>query len=439
MKTLVTIILAASMLLALQSARAESNMIWRVSVKVLLESDGAYPQAAPGQPGPDRAATKKDYFDSFEEGSRILAHTGQKVRLDLVEVVELDKLSIWNWINADCGDVLRWLNNAATANPRVYGFRTDAINVYVVRCTGRGGGGGLYPAGANVSENQKGDIIIRRPANAGGLTHEIGHHFGLGHTHGGTDESLEDCGDASFWFDPGNDGISETLPDHECWSLEQLTRRSYGVTYSSLSFFPAWMRARVDDTYGNLMSYHWNRDDAARLADQNNIPRLLTAQMIVARNHAAASRRSELRFEFRRDVELPVSERFDADELEDRQCELIDELQGRWTAVRGFRDWITSIELRPDGFLPSLSLLDSFTIRSNIMPNVGFLRGSVGCFSDLLNASIFADSIMYMPDPNQGRQMTYTFRLLDNQELEARISGFENGAFFKRTVILRKQ
>lgn len=435
MRFLILTILSMSLLFALQSAHAGSHMIWRVSVKVLLESDGSYPKQATGWPGPDRAAARRNFVNALEEGNRILAHTGQKVRLDLVEIVELDKLAGWNRANFDCGTILRSLNGAATANPNAYAFRTDAINIYVVRC--KGSNGGLYPMGAAVAERVKGDIIVLHPTGAGSLLHEIGHHYGLGHTHGGTVETRDTCTNA-YWLKPGNDGLSETLRDHECWSLDDLSKRSFGISYAGLASNKMWTRQRrlVDDTFGNLMSYHWASGDAANLLDQNNRPRLLAAQMNVARLYATTDRRSELRYEFRRDIDLPIGARLNANELKDRQCDLIDELQGSWTAISGFRDWITSFQFQPHRSTPKL---DRFEIESSVMPKVGWYRDSPRCFSAGLHASVFSDSIMYMPNPNNGRQLTYTFRLRNSQTLEARIAGYENGSFFKRTVILRKQ
>jgi hypothetical protein len=68
------------------------------------------------------------------------------------------------------------------------------------------------------------------------MMHETGHSLNLYHTHQG-----------------GGDYCSDTLPDHEDWTRDQIASNSYGVVYADCT--PA-QQALVDNTWENLMSYH---------------------------------------------------------------------------------------------------------------------------------------------------------------------------------------
>src|SRR5690606_30397486 len=50
-----------------------------------------------------------------------------------------------------------------------------------------------------------------------------------------------------------DDGLSDTLDDAPCWSRETIAILNYGKLYANLT---SAQKARVDQTFNNIMSYH---------------------------------------------------------------------------------------------------------------------------------------------------------------------------------------
>jgi hypothetical protein len=77
------------------------------------------------------------------------------------------------------------------------------------------------------------------------MVHELGHFFGLFHTHNG--EVTKTC-------TPGFSGLNDTLPDSTCWINEdQMAQYKFGLPYASLT---SSQQILVDNTWFNAMSYH---------------------------------------------------------------------------------------------------------------------------------------------------------------------------------------
>ncbi len=80
------------------------------------------------------------------------------------------------------------------------------------------------------------------------VVHETGHFFRLYHTFGGCT-----CGDCNY-PSASDDGLSDTLPEGDCWSLNQIAVANFGGT--SYADLPPDLQRKMDDTYYNVLSYH---------------------------------------------------------------------------------------------------------------------------------------------------------------------------------------
>jgi hypothetical protein len=121
------------------------------------------------------------------------------------------------------------------ADPATYGWRDDALNVYVNGSnTGIFGGLAFQPS----------DIMaIAQNSGARVILHETGHSMNLFHTHA-TDGA------------DGGDECSDTILDDPSWTRDDIALNNFGATYGSLS--PA-QQGQVDLVWQNIMSYHPGR------------------------------------------------------------------------------------------------------------------------------------------------------------------------------------
>jgi hypothetical protein len=121
------------------------------------------------------------------------------------------------------------IRNAAIADPTTWHWRTDAINMYINGCNLGYSAISDFPPNNNI-------VFFNQYAYEPLMLHEVGHSVNLLHTHQG-----------------GGDGCSDTLPDDQDWTRDQISQNSYGLNYSQLN---AAQQALVDNTWENLMSYH---------------------------------------------------------------------------------------------------------------------------------------------------------------------------------------
>lgn len=139
------------------------------------------------------------------------------------------------------------MQTAAMANPNLYQWRNDAINVYMTN--GICGGICSFP--------DEGDEIVIiggcSAANGPLHLHELGHYFDLCHTQGCPCGSCDADESGACHTVPDSDDISDTLPDLQCWDQDDIANWSFGADYDQIS---GSNRRLVDDTFFNIMSYH---------------------------------------------------------------------------------------------------------------------------------------------------------------------------------------
>ncbi len=237
-------ILAFVLLCTSLAARAEID--WRLSIKLIADIDGVAPTNWAPQ-----------IIEDVIRANQIMHRSGRGYGFDLVEVVTLTGIPQWNQIpvNDNSRDDL---DTAARAQPALYGYRTDAINVYIAAnlCLRH------CPLG-----DAGGDIILMSGDSLNTpFLHLAGHFFNLLHTHEGQtfrNESGSDCGSTDKCgcprqFPGDADATIETAPDNQCFdSADVIARAAYNLPLADLD---APRQTRVENSLFNIMSYHANPD-----------------------------------------------------------------------------------------------------------------------------------------------------------------------------------
>lgn len=219
--------------------RASAQIVWRVSVKFILNNSG-------NRPASGGCNTDAEVQAQIDTANAILDAHMRGYRLQLTEIVDVTGLE--GFYSADInGTNKTLLEAAAEANPGVSEWRTNAINVYI-----NGDGGSAicsFPPGEEI-------IFVGQGLRTTTFLHEIGHFMDLCHTQGCPCGSCDPDESGTCHDTPGNDEIAETIPDLQCWSRNQIAQWTYGVNYSALS---APLQDKVDEVFNNVMSYHSTR------------------------------------------------------------------------------------------------------------------------------------------------------------------------------------
>lgn len=226
-------------LLATLAVPTRAALTWRVSVKIILDGQGNRPASTNGY----NLDTNERIQGEFAQYNVILDRMGWGFRFHLDEIKELTGVSQWFNRQARNGTNRTELEIAAKANPSVYGYRSDAMNVYINNSSS-GVAGPHVPL--------LGDVVL---AGASGywsmIFHELGHVLGLPHTQGSCgmcNEGSDECKSGSV-----DDDIADTILDRQCWTTNDLALQNFGRGYTSLN---ADQRRRVADVWENIMSYH---------------------------------------------------------------------------------------------------------------------------------------------------------------------------------------
>lgn len=234
---------------------ADAQLVWRVSVKFILNANG-------NRPATGNLNTDAEVQAQIDLGNEILRAHGRGYQMQLTEIVDLSGVS--QWYNADVCDDKTALDNAAKAAPATYAYRNNAVNVYVLGNNGSGC--------ASFPDSGDDIIVVAQGLRTTTFLHEMGHIMNLCHTQGCPCGSCAAGETGQCNTTPGNDNISDTLPDLECWTRNDISQWTYGQNYSNLS---AAQQGRVDDVFNNIMSYHSTRniltpDQLDRATDTSN-------------------------------------------------------------------------------------------------------------------------------------------------------------------------
>lgn len=414
--------------------------LWRASVKVFLTESLDMPRGADFTT--NRGQMLQRIVRSIEAGNRSLTFSGSSVRLDLVEIVELPGLSRWNDLGTSCLEIVRDLEAEARANVTRYAFRTDVINLYVAGC----GGGGSIAAMARDQE-----LIVLVPGfGEHDPVHEIGHYFGLLHTHNGGALALflEQCAALRADNGPafmqglqaGDDEIPETLPDHLCWTRDELAISRFEKSYEWLG--PELAR-QVDDTFWNVMSYHSSNQMTAAerlaLTTEETQRRFTEGQLDRMREAAGDWRSNVVAREMRRVVE--VDPNLSPANVETARQELAQEAAGSWVAVEGDVAWLKRLELSP---VPESWPLPGQ--RGGLWAEVqSDWTEDWRSYQLLLVPDVYGDAFVGVPPtygpalPTPYYTLTYTARLTHEGKLAVRIAHFVSGFdMVERKIVLER-
>ncbi|MCI0747396.1 MAG: hypothetical protein L0Y58_18475 [Verrucomicrobia subdivision 3 bacterium] len=226
-------------------ARAEID--WRLSIKLIADHEGNVPPE-----WVERAASE------VARANQVMHRSGRGHGFDLIELVTLTGVPQWHDTFVD--EIKRAaLQDAARAQPGLYAYRENAINVYVVANQDRG---------MDPFPDAAGDIILMSGRmRSGMLLHACGHFFNLRHTHEGQSFQYSDGSNCGGGFSPcfcdrqfpgDADGTTETAPDNQCYdSSDVIARAAYNLPFVELD---AVRQERVENTRLNFMSYRDNPD-----------------------------------------------------------------------------------------------------------------------------------------------------------------------------------
>lgn len=255
-KSIVLTIIAILGVMFISFARADDVINIRLSYKVVLNpATGTRPPGVTDADIDNAITAMNALEETYFRGFRF-------VRVDPIRNVGglggLTGPSQWyntNFFN-DTTNAKDRMEAAALANPTLYAWNANAVNLYFTN--GICGGICSFP-----SERDNIIIIGGCSDNNGPLQlHEIGHYFELCHTQGCR------CGDCiagrtgSCHTIPGDDLVADTLPDLECWNQDNIANWTFATTYASLT--PA-QKQQVDDVFLNVMSYHSGRSRMTEL------------------------------------------------------------------------------------------------------------------------------------------------------------------------------
>lgn len=290
MFTRILLILAAAVLLGVASvAQADAVITIDLSYKVVLNPADGQPPPKVSQAGIDQAVdVMNEKLSSYWRGCRV-QRVGPVTQVGgMGDVTGPSQWYDTDFLDPDNG--LAWrdqMEAAAMDDPTAYAWNSNAINLYITH--------GICIGGLCSFPSHEIIIIGYCSDDDGGVQlHEIGHYYDLCHTYGcpcggcGTPIVATDCmgnpgitgvcdgnpGDPEDPGIPGDDGISDTLCDLDCWGPNDRALWNFGTDYENLT---AAQQSMVDTATSNLMSLRSKVNMAEgqldRWADESNVAR----------------------------------------------------------------------------------------------------------------------------------------------------------------------
>lgn len=200
------------------SVRAEVPV--RVSIKFILSATGT-------RPATGRLNTDEEILGEFNAGESILRSNLSEFELHRIEFVDLSGVS--TYYTATANETNRDnLRADAMADPALYHWRTDAVNIYIN--AGTGSAISKFPPDNDIILMNQG--CTNTPSC---MLHELGHSLNLYHTH----SSNETCAD--------------TITDDQSWSKDNIAYNNFGCLYADCT---SSQQDAVDLVFNNVMSYH---------------------------------------------------------------------------------------------------------------------------------------------------------------------------------------
>ena len=217
------------------ASRVRADITVRLSVKFILDPNGAYPIGSITNMG---IGTNSTFQGEVDRGNGVLAATGRGYQLQVVEYLPIQP-------PPPAGQSANfWFTNAARSNRQA--VEDASIEDPVMWKRNEAGALNIYvnnSSSGQCSFIANGDSIsLGTSIGTGTVLHEIGHFFNLSHTHDG---DLSCTNPPPYTLTDG-DGLSETVPDHNCY-----TNRA-----ALMAALPFALRPFVDTSWLNVMSYH---------------------------------------------------------------------------------------------------------------------------------------------------------------------------------------
>ena len=220
-------LLFAALALGCSLPQAHAQIEVRASFKILLDANSAPPPAS------GNFATDANIRATVDEANRLLTSFGRGYTFRVTEVTNLSGHA--DLLDTDCKETTAQIEAGVQTNPASYGWRNNAMNVYITR--------GADVGGACAFNSM---LVLHWNDSYKTLGHEGGHHLGLAHTQG------SGCGACDTCTNLMSDFIGDTLPDRECWSSNQIASYSF-PNYPNLTLAQV---AMVSNTFNNVMAYH---------------------------------------------------------------------------------------------------------------------------------------------------------------------------------------
>jgi hypothetical protein len=257
MKTRVFILL--TMLLALHIPAFGQYIEIHVSVKVIVDpTNGSRPPGITDDllyKAAANANTASNWMPSYWRGYRFRI----KEIKDIGGPSQRGASGPSKWYGRDPRGDWEMFQTDTNTDP-LYLLHPNWVNFYITMgaTTVAGGPGGACPF---PWESGKACFaIVEGEGKPWWLVHETGHFFGLFHTFGGS--KCSDSDPKGENTRPGDDGITDTLPDVDCWTREQIESNARSTNYNNFNSLPASVQRKlVDDTFINVMSYHANPEN----------------------------------------------------------------------------------------------------------------------------------------------------------------------------------